>query len=354
METTDLYRHLGFTSHFLENPKAFYWLIPSDFPSEFWSDFWGEVGYMYPPLALLFFSFFGTLGIGLFWVKLVFTVADLTTALLIGRASSWWAGWLIFSAPASVWYSSHEGQYESLVTFFMVSSILSARRGKWLLCGIFFMLALQTKQLGILIAPYLLFEICNRIRPKQILAVKNFLIGFFLALLPFSPFYAWRQDLWLLPLQNQEYLLNPYYWPFFCTNVSIAHFDECSYSRVLWNIIVSFTPLAFLALFLARGKFLKKFPQALPTLGFWLLIKSASWVMNWYLLLLPACSFTLWRYRRLVIALFVIYWLQCGQQLSSVIGDMHIEEQATISHFKKCIWSADYQAKESDKFQEVK
>ena len=37
IDTSDLYRHLGFTSHFLENPKAFYWLMPSQFPHEFWS-----------------------------------------------------------------------------------------------------------------------------------------------------------------------------------------------------------------------------------------------------------------------------------------------------------------------------
>jgi hypothetical protein len=352
IETTDLYRHLGFTAHFLDNPEAFYWLTPIEFPDEFWSDFWDEVGYIYPPFALLFFCFFGTLGIGLFWVKLVLTLCDLGTALLIGRTTSWWAGLLVFSAPISVWYTSHEGQYEGLVTLLMVFSIFCIRRGRWILAGASFMLALQTKQLAILIAPYLFYEIFRHLRFNRVMlkslvqlpSARGFLLGFGVTLLPFLPFYYWRPDLWLLPLQNQENLLNPYYWPFFCSNVSIAHFDECSYFRVIWNIVVSFSPLVILALFLGRGNFLRKLPQTLPTLGFWILMKSAAWVMNWYMLLLPGCSFALWRYRRCMMALLIIYWLQCGQQLSSIIGDIRIEEPATIAKFKQCIWSANYRA----------
>ena len=348
IETSDLYRHLGFCSHFLEFPKTFYWLVPTDFPDEFWSDFWSEQGYIYPPLALLFFTFFGTLGIGLFWVKLTLTLCDLGSALIIGRVTSKWVGLLVFSAPISIWYTSHEGQYESLVTLFMVLSIFCARSGRWRLAGAAFMLALQTKQLGILLAPYLLFEIWHRTRPRQIRAARGFSIGFIGALIPFLPFYYWRHDLWLLPLQNQGNLLNPFYWPISCSELSMAHFDECSDFRVLWDFVVSFTPIALLGLFLARGHFFRKLPQTLPTLGFWVMIKSVAWVMNWYMLILPGCSFALWRYRRLFIVLLVIYWLQCGQQLASVIGDIRIEEPASIARFQECIWSANYQSIRND------
>ena len=105
-DSSDLYRHLGFTSHFWENPAAFYWLMPWQFPHEFWSQFWTEVGYIYPPLALLFFAIFGGLGFGLFWVKLALTLFDLGSSILIARATSWWAGLLVFSAPVTVWYLS--------------------------------------------------------------------------------------------------------------------------------------------------------------------------------------------------------------------------------------------------------
>jgi hypothetical protein len=346
METSDLYRHLGFTSHFLENPSRFYYLLPSNFPQEFWSQFWSDQGYIYPPLALLFFSFFGTLGIGLFWVKLVLTFCDVATALLIGRALSWWGALVVFSAPISVWYTSHEGQYESLVTLLMALSVLCVRRGFWRWAGVAFMLALQSKQLAVLIAPYLLFEIFQRSWAEGVKAAQGFFIGCGVGFLPFISFYWWSPGLWFLPLQNQENILNPFFWPFFCTNTSIAHFDECSNFRMLWDVIATFAPLALLSMFLARGNFLKKLPQALPSIGFWLMVKSLSWAMNWYMLLLPGCTITLWRYRRWMMALLVIYWIQCGQQVASIVGDIPIEKSATIARFQHALWHANYRTKE--------
>ena len=153
-----------------------------------------------------------------------------------------------------------------------------------------------------------------------------------------------RPGLWFLPLQNQQNLLNPFFWPFFPTNASIAHFDECSNFRMAWNVVVTLVPLALLALFLARGQFLKKLPLALPSIGFWVMIKSIAWAMNWYMLMLPGCTFPLWRYRRLMVVLLIIFWLQCGQQVASIIGDMRIEEPATIARFHRCIWFCDYRA----------
>ena len=234
-DSSDLYRHLGFTSHFWENPRAFYWLMPWQFPGEFWSSFWTEVGYIYPPMALLFFAIFGGLGAGLFWVKLVLTLFDLGSALLIARATSGWAGLLVFSAPVTVWYTSHEGQYESMVTFLVVVAVLGARSGAWFRAGAFFMLALQSKQLALLIAPYLLYEIFVRrhLHPRR--TMVRFLAGFLAAFLPFLPFYLWRHDLWLLPLQNQQNLLNPFYWPLFWKQAALDLLQR-------WRLIDVFGP----------------------------------------------------------------------------------------------------------------
>jgi len=346
-DSSDLYRHLGFTSHFWENPAAFYWLKPEQFSSEFWSQFWSEQGYIYPPVALLYFSFFGTLGIGLFWVKLTLTLCDLASAILIGRVSSWWAGLLVFSAPVSVWYTSHEGQYESLVSLLLVLTILSMRNARWIVAGGLFLLALQTKQLAILLAPYLLFEIWNRRSPERFMVGKCFVLGFGAAFLPFLPFYCWRPDLWFLPLQSQANLLNPFYWPISCSMSAMAHFDGCSYSRILWDGVLSLASLAVLALFLARGKnnnFFQKLSQAMPVLSFWLLLKSAAWIMSWYLIVLPGLTFALWHYRKWMILLMVLYWLQCGAQLSRCFGDDDHEEDASVAHFQQSLWHCDYKA----------
>jgi len=343
-DSSDLYRHLGFTSHFWENPRAFYWLMPWQFPGEFWSSFWTEVGYIYPPMALLFFAIFGGLGAGLFWVKLVLTLFDLGSALLIARATSWWAGLLVFSAPVTVWYTSHEGQYESMVTFLVVVAVLGARSGAWFRAGAFFMLALQTKQLALLIAPYLLYEIFVRrhLHPRR--TMVRFLAGFLAAFIPFLPFYLWRHDLWLLPLQNQQNLLNPFYWPLFWKQAALDHFEDVSGLRIFWNEVVTTVPLLILGLFLLRGSFLRRVPQALPSISFWIMIKSMAWVMNWYVILIPGLTLALWRHRRWLVVLLIFYWLQCGQQISSYIGDDDREEDGTVTIFQESLWHRDYRA----------
>ena len=346
-DSSDLYRHLGFTSHFWDNPSAFYWLRPWQFPHEFWSQFWTEVGYIYPPLALLFFAIFGGFGVGLFWVKFALTLFDLGSAYLIGRATSWWAGLLVFSAPVTIWYTSHEGQYESMVTFFVVLAVLSARNGRWVWTGASFMLALQTKQLALLVAPYLLYEIFLRrhLQPRR--AIFGFLGGFVGAFLPFIPFYLWRHDLWLLPLQNQENLLNPFYWPFFWKKGVLDHFEDISRLRLVWNEVVTTMPLIILGFFLTRGSFPRRVPQALPSIAFWVIIKSMAWVMNWYVILIPGLTLALWRHRRLMVVLLIFYWLQCGQQVASYVGDDEQESDTTITRFQESIWHRDYRAIES-------
>lgn len=343
-DSSDLYRHLGYTSHFFENPRGFYWLMPDSFPNEFWSGFWTEVGYIYPPAALLFFAPFGHFGIGLFWVKLALTLCDLGSALLIARATSWWAGLLVFSAPVTVWYTSHEGQYESLVTLLIVLSVFFLRKGRWKTAGAAFMLAIQTKQFAILIAPYMVYEVFFRPHVRQSRVAVGFLTGFAAAFLPFLPFYLWRHDLWLLPLQNQGNLLNPFFWPLFWIKGVPEHFDEVSRLRIVWNAIASTAPLVVLGLFLSRGPFRRRLPQALPCLLFWIMLKSLSWVMNWYLILVPALTFALWRHRRWMVLLLVFYWLQCGQQVASCVGDDDMEDTPTVERFRQVIWHGDYRA----------
>jgi hypothetical protein len=341
-DSSDLYRHLGFTSHFWENPRAFYWMMPWQFADEFWASFWTEIGYIYPPFAVLFFAVFAGLGAGLFWVKLALTLFDLGSAVLIARATSWWAGLLVFSAPVTVWYTSHEGQYESMVTFLVVVAVLAARGGSWFVAGASFMLALQAKQLAVLITPYLLYEILLRrhLHPRTVMA--GFLAGLLVTLLPFLPFYFWRPDLWLLPLQNQQNLLNPFYWPLFWNQSALDHFEDVSMLRIFWNEVVTTVPLVILALFLFQRSFLRRALQALPSIGFWVMIKSLAWVMNWYLILIPGLALALWRHRRWLVVLLIFYWLQCGQQVSSYVGDDDREEMDTVSFFQRCIWHCDY------------
>ena len=209
------------------------------------------------------------------------------------------------------------------------------------------MLALQTKQLSLLITPYLVYEIFLRRHLDPRGAVRGFLLGFAGAFLPFIPFYWWRPDLWLLPLQNQENLLNPFYWPIFWHQDVTARFEDVSNLRIVWNEVVTTAPLILLMVFISRGSWVRRIPQALPSICFWVMIKSMAWVMNWYVILIPGLTLAMWRHRRWLIVMLVFYWLQCGQQVASYLGDDDLEEAGTVARFQESLWRCDYRAVES-------
>lgn len=337
LDTTDLCRHLGFTMHFFDDPKAFYWLTPSRFSDEFWSRNWRDTVYIYPPLTLIFFAIFGKLGAGFFWVKLALTLCDLLAALLVGRAICWIAAMLIYAAPASIWYTSHEGQYEGLVTLLLVVAVLSAKEGSWRKAGIAFMLSLQCKQLAIFIAPYLLLEIFLNRSGTRLRSVAKLLTGMALAALPFVPFYIWRHDLWLLPLQGQMKGFNPFFWPLLWNQDAMrAHFGE--HPQIVWNTLCSTLPIVLLLLFLVSRDFWKRLPQALPTLGFYSLVKSLKWAMYWYFGLVPGFALALWRHRGVMLLLLAINWFVYKDVLNVTRYDIGHQDSADKEYFGKCIW----------------
>jgi len=127
----------------------------------------------------------------------------------------------------------------------------------------------------------------------------------------------------------------------------LDHFEDISRLRLVWNEVVTTAPLIILGFFLTRGSFLRRFPQALPSMTFWIMIKSMAWVMNWYMILIPGLTLALWRHRRWMLVLLILYWLQCGQQVASYVGDDDLEEDVTVSRFQECIWGCDYRAVES-------
>lgn len=342
-ETSDLYRQLGFASHLFGNLAGFYRLDPADFAGEAWTECWPEHGYIYPPLCLLFFAFFGSLGIGMFWVKLVLTACDAASSWIIGRNTSWWAALIVFSAPAGVWYTSHEGEIEALVTLFVVISLFAARGGSWTISGASFLLALQTKQLSLLLLPALLHEAFQLPPGERGRAAVRFGGGVLGALIPFLPFYHWRPDLWLLPLSNQGIPFNPFHWPLTLQGGLPEHFRKFHPFLLVWDGIIGTLPLLLLLMFLAGRSFRERLPQALPSLGFWGLIKTANWVMNWYVNMLPGLTAALWRHPRWMLLLLGCYWLQFGQQAAIVWNSLTPDRDAYLvgaGILVACTWLA--------------
>lgn len=344
-DTSDLYRHLGYTSHLLSHGLEIYKTTPQDFAPEFWTQFWPYTPYIYPPGALLFFSVFGMTGVGLFWVKFIFTVFDLISSVIVARFTNLFGGLLLFSMPVALWYTSHEGMYESLVLLPMLISAASAIRGRWFMSGAFWMLALQLKQFPLLLAPLFLSELLRAEPKSRKKWVQRFAIGFVVALIPFLPFYLVALDIWFRPIQL-HLTFNPFSWDF--TNRSL--FGWMPYWLIVWNAIASgIIFIVAIALMFRRPRFFS-FLEALPIASFWALLKSLNWGQFWYVI--PAAGFFigLHRSKRWILLLLILHWLQCGRSLALLTGPAFgiREYQETIDRFQSCLWTCDYQfAKES-------
>ena len=341
-DTSDLLRHLGFSSHLFEWGAKIYHAVPRDFEPEFWTRFWTDQEYIYPPGAMVFFSLFSSAGLGLFAAKLALTLLDLVASVLISRMTSLWCGLLAFSAPVALWYTSHEGMYDGIVVLPLVISIFALDRRRWCVAGALFLLALQFKQFALFAAPMYLHTFyqlppIDRFRP-----MIRFGIGMALGMLLFLPFYLEAPDLWIRPLSSQTTLYNPFAWNFFDRRVFLWNPTWL----IMWNITASLSVLLVLAMFLIRRRKLESVFESAPLAGFWLVVKSLKWAQFWYVAVVPALALALRRHRRLVLILLLLHWLQCGRSMALLLGRPFgvREKQTTIDLFEKCIWRCDYQA----------
>ena len=334
-----MFRHLGFSSHL---GLDLYHNTPKDYGTEFWTQFWPTQKYIYPPGVPLFFSLFSVLGLGLFWVKFTLTLCELAASLVIARVLGPGAGLLVFSAPVSVWYTSHEGQYEGLLGLLVVTAIAAANRRKWLVTGLAWMVALQLKQLAVLLGPFLLARMLAGDPHERLPAIVRFAIGLVLGFWPFASFYWQAPDLWLRPLQGLNLFFNPFHWKFW----EPGHFGWNPPWLIGWNSVATYLSLAVTLGFIASRRRIAALLEASPLMVFWLVVKSLNWAQFWYAILVPPFTFCLANHRRLAIALLAVHWLQCGRSIELLRGHEFgfREHQATIDHFERCVWTCDYRA----------
>jgi hypothetical protein len=338
-DTSDMFRHLGFSTHL---GLDLYAHTPTDYRPEFWTQFWPTQKYIYPPGVPLFFSVFSVLGLGLFWVKLTLTLCELASSLVFAKMLGPGAGLMVFSAPVSVWYTSHEGQFEGLLGLLIVTAIAAANRRRWVVAGCAWMVALQLKQFAVLLGPFLLARMLVGNRGGRLHSVERFVLGLVLGFLPFALFYWQAPDLWLRPLQNQNLVFNPFHWKFW----QAEHFDWSPPWLIAWNSLATYLTLAVILGFIASRRRIATLLEGSPLMLFWLMVKSLNWAQFWYTILVPPFTLCLANHRRLTIILLAVHWLQCGRSIELLRGpEFGVREyQETIDHFRQCMWTCDYRA----------
>ncbi len=312
-ETTDALRNLGYGSHLLDRGPALYRLPPSAFDPEPWTYCLRHFAYTYPPVTLCFFGVIGELSLGLFFAKLALTLLDLAVALVFLRCVSAPAAVAYLAMPASLWFVSHEGQFEPLVAALAAAAILFVRRRDWFWAGWALGLALQAKQLAVVLVPWI-FVRALRSRGEDP-PLRDVAAGLGVSILPFLAFHMARPMPMLAALATQDTVYNPFWW----NPWDGAHAGWLPLGERLWG--AAFTgAFLLLPLVVRRRSWRDDLVDASPWLLFWVLVKSLSWAQFWYVLVAPALLLCLEARRRLATVLAVLMVLQCGHSMAALAG----------------------------------
>ncbi|HSY18821.1 MAG TPA: glycosyltransferase 87 family protein, partial [Candidatus Acidoferrales bacterium] len=169
---------------------------------------WSGLAYNYPVVALLFFTVIAKLSPTIFFVKFVLTFIEAVNATVIFRCTNQiWLALLYWASPISIWWVSHEGQFEPLQNLFVLVALLTLKK-RSRLAFVLLALAVQVKLTAIFFVPCFVL-VAWRERPQDLPAVLvAFVLGFAPTLL--AGFYY--------PVTAQvmstawSTICNPYYW----------------------------------------------------------------------------------------------------------------------------------------------
>jgi hypothetical protein len=230
-----------------------------------------QIPYNYPPVALGFFTALAAAWPTVFLVKLALTLLEAANAWMIGRLTqSPWLALIYWAAPTSIWWVSHEGQFEPLQTVLVLAALLALRRSKPLACALL-ALAIQVKLTAVLLLPWLVWSLRREDRRTRAAALAAFVAGGLPTLLALT-----RYDVLASILRTAGSLAyNPYWWnPF---------------DRVMtwWNpgwliaidALVSWGALVYLVMRARRSS--QPMAYAAP-IAFLLLLKTSRLAQFWY------------------------------------------------------------------------
>ncbi len=346
--TTDAFRNLGYASHAFENDMNIYNTIGMDFEGEVWARFnvWNGVPYQYPPVTLMFFYLFSVLGLGIFWVKLVLTGVDTACAYLLNKRVSKTAAALYFAAPVSMWFTSHEGQFETLQTFTIMLTAIAISNRRWRQAGFLFALSIQVKLWGILIIPWMLFEFWQTSKTRSSLAIlRDIAVGISFGVLPFIRFYLKTPSLLFISVQvtsRQTVNYNPFAWEFW----NFDHFGWNPAWLIYWNALFTLIPLALLIGLLIKDQKWENLAALTPLGSFWTLTKSLSWGQFWYTIVGPGFLLTFEKRTNLIILLLMLYFFQGARSTALISGFQfgHQENPQIRALMQECMYKCDLQA----------
>jgi hypothetical protein len=303
--TGDVLRHARYgvlvSEHGLSQADVPLQKVNPDFERTAWSD----RPFNYPVLTLAFDAVVMGIDPTLFSLKLALTLVEALAAVAIFLYSrDRWLALIYWCSPISIWWVSHEGQFESLQSLFIVLAILALRR-KRALGWVTLALAIQVKLFAVFMVPYFLLTACS---PRQLGRELPWFAGGFFPTALASLYYS--------PLRNMGFSnamrYNAYYWN--VLDASIFNWNPPWMIAI--NQLTTWGAIAALLVLIVRGRHRA---SCLAAVGFLVAIKVAANVQVWYLAVLPAMLLTV-EDRRLRRVMFLLVPLLDVSSLISIVS----------------------------------
>lgn len=234
---------------------------------------WSVLPYNYPIISLLFDQLSAAIYPSVLVMKLLLTGIEALNALLVRKhTGNWWLALLYWGAPMSVWWVSHEGQFEALQNLFVLLALLAfqnepRRSAAYFLLG----LGVQTKLTAAFLLPYFL------LRERKVASLPGRLGALALAFVP-SLLTALVANPLALLSKSTTMVYNPYYFNFLDKDMFLWNPPW----MVAGNQIASYGLLiALLAYGFSRRQ---RLPEVLPAALLLLFIKLSPIAQFWYML----------------------------------------------------------------------
>ena len=235
---------------------------------------WSHLPYNYPPVPVGFFTLVAAVGGSALIAKVLLAFSDAICAWLIARLTGRPAlGLFYWVSPVAMWWTSHEGQFETLQSAFALGALATLH---WpIVCGLLIALAVQTKLTAAALLPFLAWRAYKRGH------LQRFLIGGAIGAVPTVALSFVYPIIPNIFRHSMQFRWNPYYWNFASSDQFWSPYTLIG--RVVPQIL-SWLLIGWLVLATGRSR---SFAAAIAAFGFAFFMKFYGQIPPWYMVTLP-------------------------------------------------------------------